>query len=114
MLNLYGTMQKSTFTNWLNDRLKGGRQVLPRVQDLSEDLRDGTLLIKLLENLTKKKIKGYTKHPKTSAHELVNLDLVMEFMKKEGIKLIGIGMTLCELEHGKYICLLEMRQVENG
>ena len=82
-------MQKSTFTNWLNDRLKSGRT--PKVQDISEDLRDGTLLIKLLENLTKKKIKGYTKNPKIPAQKLVNLDLVLDFIKKEGVKLIGIG-----------------------
>ena len=87
------SMQISTFTNWLNDRLKGGRHS-PKVQSLSEDLRDGTILIRLLENLTKKKIKGYTKNPKMAAHKLVNLDLAFEFMKKEEVKLIGIGMYL--------------------
>ena len=81
-------MQTSTFANWLNDRLKSGKH---KVRDLSEDLRDGTLLIRLLENLTKKKIKGYTKNPKMAAHKLVNLDLAFEFMKKEEVKLIGIG-----------------------
>ena len=84
--------QKSTFTNWLNDRLKAGRHGVPKVQDLSEDLRDGILLIKLLETLTKKKIKGYAKNPKMPAHKLVNLDLAFEFMKKEDVKLIGIGI----------------------
>ncbi len=76
--------------NWLNDRLKSGRHS-PKVQSLSEDLRDGTILIRLLENLTKKRIRGYAKNPKTAAHKLVNLDLVFEFMKKEEVKLIGIG-----------------------
>ena len=37
------------------------------------------------------KIKGYTKNPKIAAHKLVNLDLAFEFMKKEEVKLIGIG-----------------------
>ena len=73
----------------MNDRLKSGRT--PKVQDITSDLRDGTLLIKLLENLTKKKIKGYTKNPKIPAQKLVNLDLVLDFIKREDIKLIGIG-----------------------
>lgn len=49
------------------------------------------MLIKLLENLTKKKIRGYTKNPKMPAHKLDNLDLAFQFMKKEEVKLIGIG-----------------------
>ena len=62
------------------------------MQNLPEDLRDGTVLIRLLENLTKKKIRGYTKNPKIAAHKLVNLDVAFDFMKKEEVKLIGIGM----------------------
>ncbi len=84
-------LQKITFTNWLNDRLKAGRQGTAKVRDLSEDLRDGILLIKLLENLTKKKIKGFTKNPKMPAHKLNNLELAIDFMRKEDLKLIGIG-----------------------
>lgn len=87
-------MQRSTFSNWFNDRLKTGRHSSPKVQNLAEDLRDGTLLIKLLENLTKTKIKGYTKNPKIAAHKLVNLDLAFEFMKKEEVKFIGIGSCM--------------------
>ena len=83
-------LQKLTFTNWLNDRLKAGRQG-PKVTDLSEDLQDGILLIRLLENLTKKKIRGYTKNPKMPAHKLDNLELAIDFMNNEDIKLIGIG-----------------------
>ena len=49
------------------------------------------MLIKLLENLTNRKIRGYEKAPKITAHEMVNLDLVFTHMRDEGIKLIGIG-----------------------
>ncbi len=56
------------------------------------DLQDGMLLIKLLENLTKKKVTGSTgKQPKTEAHKIVNLDLTFQFMHAEKIKMIGIG-----------------------
>ena len=84
-------VQITTFTNWLNDRLKLGKNER-RVEDLFLDLKDGMLLIKLLENLTKKKVKGFTgKVPKTEAHKIVNLDLAFKFMESEKIKLVGVG-----------------------
>lgn len=77
-----------TFTNWFNSHLKSER----RVFDLSIDLKDGILLIKLLENLTKKKVKNFMgKIPKTEAHKLENLALAFDFMQSQQIKLIGIG-----------------------
>ena len=60
-----------------------------------DDLKDGMLLIKLLENLTKKKVTGFTgKIPKTEAHKIVNLELAFKFMELERIKLIGVGAWL--------------------
>ena len=86
-------LQELTFTNWFNDRLRGSKPSFSgaAVSDLSVDLKDGTLLIKLLENLTNKKIRGYEKAPKITAHKMVNLDLAFTHMRNEGIKLIGIG-----------------------
>ena len=77
----------------MNDRLKVGKHDR-KVDDLFVDLQDGILLIKLLENLTKKKVSGFTagKMPKTEAHKLVNLDLAFQFMRTEDIKMIGVGM----------------------
>lgn len=49
------------------------------------------MLIRLLEGLTGKRISGYEKLPKLTAHKMVNLDLIFQFIAKEGIKLIGIG-----------------------
>ena len=93
LCDLQSCMQELTFTNWFNDRLRGSKASFSgsAVSDLSVDLKDGTLLIKLLENLTNKKIRGYEKAPKITAHKMVNLDLAFTHMKKEGIKLIGIG-----------------------
>ena len=62
------------------------------MEDLFADLKDGMLLIKLLENLTKKKVTGFTgKQPKTEAHKIVNLDLAFQFMHTQQIKIIGVG-----------------------
>jgi len=41
-------VQKTTFTNWANDKLK---QEGVRIADLETDLEDGVILIKLLEAL---------------------------------------------------------------
>lgn len=87
------SVQQVTFTNWFNNRLGGSKSTYagPKVTDLSISLYDGILLIKLLENLTAKKIKGYVKSPKFTAQVMVNLDLAFQHMSSEGIKLIGIG-----------------------
>ena len=87
-----------TFTNWFNDRLttsKGSSTTGPKVRDLSIDLHDGLLLIKLLENLTGKKIKGHERNPKVTAQKMVNLDVIFEFLRNQDIKLIGIGRCVC-------------------
>lgn len=92
-LYISSSIQQVTFTNWVNDRLKaksiGSSSI--KVTDISTDLQDGVALIRLLENLTGKKMRGYEKTPKLTAHKMVNLDLVFQFLKKENIKTIGIG-----------------------
>lgn len=77
----------------MNERLKIGGKV--QVTDLIMDLQDGTILVKLIENLTGKKIKGFHKAPETTAHMLDNLDLVFKTIQNSGIKLIGIGELYC-------------------
>lgn len=49
------------------------------------------VLIRLLEGLAGKRIDGYERSPRTTAHKMVNLDLVFQFIANEKIKLIGIG-----------------------
>lgn len=62
----------------------------------STDLSDGLVLIRLLEGLTGKRISSHEKTPKLTAHKMVNLDLVFQFIARENIKLIGIGERGCE------------------
>ena len=45
-------VQKKTFTDWVNEKLKG----TPRKVEVLEDLDDGVTLIKLLETLANKKM----------------------------------------------------------
>lgn len=46
-------VQKATFTNWINDKIKHSDHL---VEDLSKDLEDGLILICLLEKLSRKTI----------------------------------------------------------
>ena len=46
-------VQKKTFTNWVNQKLKGTPY---KVEVLEKDLDDGVTLIKLLETLANKKM----------------------------------------------------------
>ena len=82
-------LQKATFANWVNERLKSDGKI--KVIDLIEDLKDGTVLIRLVETLTGKKIKGHNKEPTLVAHKLDNLELAFKLMQNSGIKLVGIG-----------------------
>ena len=88
IISFVHVLQQETFTNWVNVRLKSGDK---QVTNLAVDLRDGTVLVRLVENLTGKKIKGYHKSPKLPAHMLDNLDLVFKTVQSAGIKVIGMG-----------------------
>ena len=83
-------MQQATFVNWVNDRLKVGGKAT-KVGDLTVDLQDGTVLVRLMEGLTGNKVKGYNRTPRLTAHKMDNLDLVFSFMRSSGIKVVGIG-----------------------
>ena len=94
-------IQQTTFVNWLNDRLSGSKSNYsgPIVKDIQEDLKDGLLLVKLLENLSGRKLRGYVKNPSIAAHKLANLNLAFELMNAESVKLIGIGERLIYILH---------------
>ena len=85
--------ERITFVNWINDRLSGSKSNYtgPVVKDIQEDLKDGLLLVKLLENLSGHKLRGYVKNPSIAAHKLANLNIAFELMNVEKVKLIGIG-----------------------
>ena len=94
-------IQQITFVNWINDRLSGSKSNYsgPVVQDIKEDLKDGLLLVKLLENLSGRKLRGFVKNPSIAAQKLANLDIAFELMNTEKVKLIGIGECLTHLFH---------------
>lgn len=86
-------VQVTTFTNWVNDRLSGSRSNYTGslVHDLKTDFQDGLMIIKLLESLTGKKIKGVVRDPIFTAQKITNLDQSFAFMEEEGVYLTAIG-----------------------
>jgi len=82
-------VQKKTFTRWCNTYLLERRI---KVEDLSTDLADGKALINLLEQISSKTVAPtYNKNPKIRVQKIENVNFGLEFLKNEGIKLVGVG-----------------------
>lgn len=92
-------IQGTTFRNWINERLKlnsQGNGDREPIRDLALALKDGLLLVELVENLEKgqKKVKGYSSKPRAEAQKFANLFAALQFIKDQGIKLVNIGNCL--------------------
>lgn len=81
-------VQKKTFTKWVNSHLI--RVGSYKVQDLYVDLRDGRLLIRLLEVLSGERLPRPTRG-KMRIHCLENVDKALEFLKEQHVHLENIG-----------------------
>ncbi|XP_070577536.1 spectrin beta chain, non-erythrocytic 1-like isoform X2 [Ptychodera flava] len=80
-------VQKKTFTKWVNSHLQ---RVSCRIADLYTDLRDGKMLIKLLEVLSGEKLPKPTKG-KMRIHCLENVDKALTFLKEKRVHLENMG-----------------------
>ncbi|XP_016897058.2 spectrin family protein isoform X2 [Cynoglossus semilaevis] len=80
-------VQKKTFTKWVNSHL--GR-VTCRIGDLYTDLRDGRMLIRLLEVLSGEHLPKPTKG-RMRIHCLENVDKALQFLKEQKVHLENMG-----------------------
>jgi hypothetical protein len=81
-------VQKKTFTRWCNTYLLEKRLT---INDLSTDLESGIALLNLLEQISGKVVAtNYTKVPKMRVQKVENVNFSLQFLTKEGIKLVGI------------------------
>ncbi|RMZ96080.1 dystrophin-like isoform X1 [Brachionus plicatilis] len=80
-------VQKKTFTKWINSQL--AKIDHEPVKDLFHDLKDGIILLRLLELLTGKELKPEIGNLKM--HHLLNLNLVLSTLKDNQIRLINIS-----------------------
>jgi hypothetical protein len=81
------TVQKKTFTKWVNSHLV---RVNTRINDLYVDMRDGKNLIKLLEILSGERLPRPTKG-KMRIHCLENVDKALQFLREQRVHLENIG-----------------------
>ncbi|XP_038072907.1 spectrin beta chain, non-erythrocytic 1-like isoform X2 [Patiria miniata] len=80
-------VQKKTFTKWVNSHLQ---RVSCRIVNLYTDLRDGRMLIKLLEVLSGERLPKPTKG-KMRIHCLENVDKALQFLKEKRVHLENMG-----------------------
>uniref|UniRef100_UPI00398F8911 spectrin beta chain, non-erythrocytic 1-like isoform X2 n=1 Tax=Pristiophorus japonicus TaxID=55135 RepID=UPI00398F8911 len=80
-------VQKKTFTKWVNSHLA---RVTCRISDLYTDLRDGRMLIKLLEVLSGEHLPKPTKG-RMRIHCLENVDKALQFLKEQKVHLENMG-----------------------
>ncbi|XP_013410395.1 spectrin beta chain-like [Lingula anatina] len=81
------TVQKKTFTKWVNSHLA---RVGCRISDLYMDLRDGKMLMKLLEVLSGERLPRPTKG-KMRIHCLENVDKALTFLNEQRVHLENMG-----------------------
>jgi filamin len=81
-------VQKKTFMRWANQFLS---ERMIKMEDLQEDLKDGVALCELLEIISSKSLGKINKQPKMRYHQLENCSRAVNFIKSEGLTLVGIG-----------------------
>uniref|UniRef100_A0A0K8SEL8 Spectrin beta chain n=2 Tax=Lygus hesperus TaxID=30085 RepID=A0A0K8SEL8_LYGHE len=81
------SVQKKTFQKWVNSHLV---RVNCRISDLYCDLRDGKMLIQLLEVLSGERLPRPTKG-KMRIHCLENVDKALQFLKDQRVHLENMG-----------------------
>ncbi len=86
-------IQETTFTNWVNNSLRGHLKTAKnQVRSLETDLQDGLVLIQLLETIASpKKVGVVNRNPVLKIQKLENLGACFRYFEKEKIKLVGMG-----------------------
>lgn len=81
-------IQQNTFTRWCNDELKHRGL---KINDFKNDWKDGLLLVNLMEIISGQSLGRHNKHPKIPQQKLENLNIALNFIKSQGIKLVNVG-----------------------
>ncbi|CAH8675576.1 unnamed protein product [Schistosoma bovis] len=85
-------VQKKTFTNWLNTYLSNANPPL-KVQDLFEDIKNGIVLIRILEVLSGEKLRAESRVQMNRIHCLSNIKTALEFLHSRNVKLVNVNPT---------------------
>uniref|UniRef100_A0A672Z6W5 Calponin-homology (CH) domain-containing protein n=1 Tax=Sphaeramia orbicularis TaxID=375764 RepID=A0A672Z6W5_9TELE len=85
-------VQKRTFTKWINSHL--AKRVPPLVvTDLFEDIKDGVMLLALLEVLSGQKLPCEQGKKQKRIHWVANIGTALNFLEGRKIKLVNINST---------------------
>ncbi|CAI8016682.1 Filamin-B [Geodia barretti] len=86
-------LQQTTFTKWVNNALRGHlKTARTQVSDLQKDLRDGLVLVELLESIASpRKVGRHNREPVIKPQMLENIGAVLRFLEREQIKVVNIG-----------------------
>eukprot|EP00736_Rhodelphis_marinus_P012033 Rmarinus@m.25450 len=79
-------MQQKTFVAWANSHLQK-RDKMYEIKELPDDLKDGVLVVILLELLINKKAPRYSMMPKLRVQKLENVSIAVSFASNNGVKL---------------------------
>jgi len=82
--------QERTFARWCTQHLKHKNLTIPD-NDLPNSISDGVKLSYLLEELSKKSLKGVVATPSTRFQKLSNNSIALKFLSGENVKVTGIG-----------------------
>ena len=86
-------VQKKTFGKWLNSQLASAPPGPPgrarAVTDLFHDLRDGLVLLSVLEALTGRKVRR--ERGNLRVHQLSNVNNLLSLLRENKVKLVNIG-----------------------
>ncbi|XP_068580543.1 utrophin isoform X1 [Cebidichthys violaceus] len=85
----HDSVQKKTFTKWINAQLSKTGKTL--INDMFSDLRDGRKLLDLLESLTGTVLTK--ERGSTRVHALNNVNKVLQVLHQNNVDLVNIGGT---------------------
>lgn len=93
-------VQEETLVNWANVALRGPLSTdtddVLQINNLKEDIRDGKILMELLDNLSSnlgsgKHVRRRYNKPKLEVQKRENIAECFKFIEQENIKLVNIG-----------------------
>ncbi|KAJ9468237.1 Alpha-actinin-like protein 1 [Diplonema papillatum] len=97
-------VQRRSFTKWINKQLRKG-DYEEQVVDLSEDLKTGIIMMKVLAATCGMEIPPHNKKCK-EVHRVSNQGVVLDMFEKAKIRLVGIGPQ--DLSDGRLKAVLGM------
>jgi len=90
----YRSGQRKTFTMWCNQKLVNAGSNTMSVDNMKEEMKNGVVLVSILEQLTGKRIPGINRNPKHTMTVMANLQSCWKWLEdEEGVDMGGINVS---------------------